>query len=155
MDLSLQKAETGLLVAIFIAMLGVAVFQVVSRNLFDAGFAVGDELVRMAVLWLTMVGSMVAAREKKHIRIDILDRFLPLKAKRHVNQVVDFLTGSICLAIAYYSIDFIKWEMIDQTVGVGIIPAWILELIIPISALVMAIRYYVHIFVDQTSVESE
>lgn len=136
-------------------MLGVAVFQVVSRNLFDAGFAVGDELVRMAVLWLTMVGSMVAAREKKHIRIDILERFLPMKAKQWVSRIVDFLTGSICLAIAYYSIDFIKWEMVDQTVGVGSIPAWILELIIPIAALVMAIRYYLHIFVDPTPVESE
>lgn len=144
-----------MLVAIFIAMLGVAVFQVISRNLFDAGFAVGDELVRMAVLWLTMVGSMVAAREKKHIRIDILERFLPTKAKRIVSQIVDFLTGSICLAVAYFSIEFIKWEMIDQTVGVGPIPAWILELIIPISALVMAIRYYVHIFVDDRSVKEE
>ena len=136
-------------------MLGVAVFQVISRNLFDAGFAVGDELVRMAVLWLTMVGSMVAAREKKHIRIDILERFLPMKAKRIVSQIVDLVTGSICLAVAYFSIEFIKWEMIDQTVGVGSIPAWILELIIPISALVMAIRYYVHIFVEHHSVEQE
>ena len=136
-------------------MLGVAVFQVISRNLFDAGFAVGDELVRMAVLWLTMVGSMVAAREKKHIRIDILERFLPMKTKQWVSRIVDFLTGSICLAIAYYSIDFIKWEMVDQTVGVGSIPAWILELIIPIAALVMAIRYYLHIFVDQPTEESE
>lgn len=136
-------------------MLGVAVFQVISRNLFDAGFAVGDELVRMAVLWLTMVGSMVAAREKKHIRIDILERFLPMKAKQWVSRIVDFITGSICLTIAYYSIDFIKWEMVDQTVGVGSIPAWILELIIPIAALVMAIRYYLHIFVDPTPIESE
>ena len=125
-------------------MLGVAVFQVVARNVFDAGFATGDELVRMGVLWLTMVGSMAAARERKHIRIDIVERFLPKVAKQVVDRFVSLTTAVICAGIAFFSIDFIKWEMLDQTIGVGVIPAWILELIIPISATVMAVRYILH-----------
>ncbi|MCY4656528.1 MAG: TRAP transporter small permease [Gammaproteobacteria bacterium] len=130
-------------------MLGVAVFQIVARNFFDAGFAAGDELVRMAVLWLTMVGSMAAAREKKHIRIDVLERFLPVMLQTVIDRLVCLATALVCAGIGYFSITFIQWEIMDGSVGVGAIPAWILELIIPISAFMMAMRYGLHSIFSQ------
>lgn len=127
-------------------MLGVAVLQVVARNVFSYGFAVGDELVRMSVLWLTMVGAVVATRDRKHISIDVIERFLPIRINRLRLRVADLLTAAICAAIGYFAIDFIGWEIVDRTPGVGQVPAWIFELIIPICAFWMSLRYFFRSF---------
>ncbi|GIS19200.1 MAG: hypothetical protein CM15mP120_11160 [Pseudomonadota bacterium] len=36
----------------------------------------GDSAVRVMVLWVTMLGAMVASRDDSHIRIDLVGRFL-------------------------------------------------------------------------------
>ena len=70
----LRHIETGLLVSLFLTMLGVAVYQVVARNLAGTGLFWGDDLVRVAVLWVTMVGAMVASSNNGLIRIDAVPR---------------------------------------------------------------------------------
>ena len=67
--------ETFLLVSILTAMMVVAVGQIVLREGFGTGFGWADELVRLMVLWLAMIGSIAACRENRHIRIDALIRF--------------------------------------------------------------------------------
>ena len=76
----LQYLETGFLVGIFAIMLGTAVFQILARNVFETGLLWGDDLVRMAVLWITMVGGVIAARERKHISINLFERFFVQKS---------------------------------------------------------------------------
>ena len=56
----LRWFESGLLVTLFLVMLLVACAQVVARNFFGTGFLWGEELVRMAVLWTTMIGALAA-----------------------------------------------------------------------------------------------
>ena len=46
--------------------------------------------------------------------------------------------------LGWYSIEFIKWDFIDGTPGVGVVPAWVCETIIPVAAAVMAVRYLRH-----------
>ena len=45
-------------------------------KLFDGGVYWGDSAVRVMVLWVTMLGAMVASRDDSHIRIDLVGRFL-------------------------------------------------------------------------------
>lgn len=121
-------------------MLVTAVVQVFAREV-GLGIYWGDELVRMAVLWVTMVGAIVAVGDNKHIRIDIVDRWLPQLAKKVLHGLVYLTTAAVCVAFGYYSIELIQWDYIDSTPGVGAAPAWIFETIIPISAVLMAIRF--------------
>ena len=54
-----------------------AVAQIVLREAFSTGFVWADELLKLLVLWLAMVGSVAASRDNRHIRIDALSHILP------------------------------------------------------------------------------
>lgn len=129
-------------------MLGVAVVQIIARNVFETGLLWGDDLVRMAVLWLTMVGGVIAAGEGKHISIDVFKRLATPAVQRWVHPIVCIATSAICFALAYVSIDFVWWDYVDGTIGVGAIPAWLFEAIIPVCAFLMGTRYLVRAFGD-------
>ena len=124
-------------------MIGVAAIQVVLRNFFDSGLYWGDSAVRIMVLWVAMIGAMVASRADEHIRIDIAGRFLPDTYKRFVQRVVNLFVCVILFTFAYYSLEFIGYEYEDQTIAFGQVPAWICEAIMPFGAAVMGLRYLI------------
>ena len=139
----LRHIETGLLVSLFLTMLGVAVYQVVARNLAGTGLFWGDDLVRVAVLWVTMVGAMVASSNNGHIRIDAVTRLVGSRYRLLIERFTNLFTAIVCGALGWYSIDFITWDFQDQAPGIGRIPAWICELVIPFAAFVMCGRYLI------------
>ena len=139
--------ETGLLVGLLLVMIGVAVYQVAARNLAGTGLVWGDEMVRVAVLWITMVGASAAAKTDSHIRIDVVSRFTTPRVRDIADRLTSLFTAVVCLALAWYSKTMIEWDYIDGTVGFGPVPAWICELVIPITAGIIAIRYGIRVFV--------
>ena len=72
----LKRCEDALLVLLLLGMVSMAAGQVLLRNFFDSGVYWGDSAVRVMVLWVTMLGAMVASRDDSHIRIDLVGRFL-------------------------------------------------------------------------------
>lgn len=142
----LHCVEAWLLVSLFLTMLGVAVAQIVLRGLFDSGFSWGSELEPVLVLWVTMVGSTVAARRNGHIRIDVIGRFLKPKWNLIVLRTTNAAAALICFVLAWYATLFIYDEFVYQTLGIGVIPAWIFQLVIPLTAAIMGSRYVLQIF---------
>ena len=69
-----RLAENTALVLLLGTMIGVSVFQIINRELLGSSFALSwaDELVKIIVLWLAMVGSIAAARDNRHIRIGVI-----------------------------------------------------------------------------------
>lgn len=141
---AIEIVETSLLTILLGAMLGVAVYQIVVRNAFGTGIIWGEDLIQAAVLWLTLVGGAVAAGPDSHIRIDLVARFASPKFQDVAARLTALFTAVLCAALGWYSIEFIKWDFIDGTPGVGAVPAWICETIIPAAAAVMAFRYLGH-----------
>lgn len=131
-------------------MLLVAALQVIARE-FGLGFYWGDDLVRMAVLWVTMVGAVVAIGDSKHIRIDLIDRLFSDLAKRVAWVVSCLATAVVCVVFGYYSLDMVGWDYVDGTPGVGQAPAWIFETVIPGSAFLMAVRFTLQAFSKPTA----
>ncbi len=142
-DRALRRVESALLVGLLGAMIGVAVYQVLARNLFDAGLIWGDPMVRVALLWVTLVGGMAAAANDQHIRIDLVTRFASPAASRHFGRLTSAFTAVVCFALAWFSVTLVLWDYRDGTTGFGVVPAWVCELIIPIGAGVMGLRYLV------------
>lgn len=140
----------ALLVGLFLVMLLVAAFQVVARE-FGMGFYWGDSLVRMSVLWVTMIGAVVAIGDSKHIRIDLVDRFLPPSALRFTHAIVSLSTAAVCGVFGYFALDMVGWDYVDGTPGVGRVPAWLFETVIPGSAFLMVIRFTLQAFVKPSS----
>ncbi|MDE0690909.1 MAG: TRAP transporter small permease [Gammaproteobacteria bacterium] len=140
---AVHTVETALLVALLLVMIGVAVYQVLARNLFGTGIVWGDELVRVSVLWVTMIGAASAAATDSHIRIDIVSRFASERMNGVASRITSAFTALVCGLLGWYSVRFIHWDYLDDTIGFGAVPAWVCELIIPVAAGVMALRYLV------------
>jgi len=137
----LRRLEDGILVSLLILMIGMAAGQVVLRNFFDSGLYWSDSLVRVAVLWVALVGAMVASRDDSHIRIDLVSRLVSPVYKHWVERLTRLFTFLVLCLFTWGSGSFVYYEYVDEAIAFGDVPAWILEIIMPIGGGVMAVRY--------------
>lgn len=141
----LRAIESGLLVVLLGGMVGVAVWQFISRIFFDGGLHWGDAFVRVMVLWIAMLGAMVAARSDDHIRIDLFSRWFPERVNKVVQRLASLLTAAVLGLFAWYSYQFVRLEYEDGIIAFASVPAWICEAIMPVAAAVMCLRYLLHV----------
>ena len=133
--------EDAILISLLSVMIGLAIAQVLLRNLFESGFAWGDPLLRALVLWLGLVGALVATRLDKHISIDVLYRYLGPRAKSFSRIVVDCFAACVSGIVAYHATRFVALEYQATTFAFASVPAWLVESIVPLAFGVIAIRY--------------
>jgi len=142
----LQKIEDGILIGLLLLMIFIAVLQIFLRNLFDSGILWGDPLVRTLVLWIGLIGAMIASRDNHHISIDVISRYLPNQIKKFTDFMMSIFTTGVCAVMAYYSFLFVMMEKDDGALAVAAIPAWVCESIIPVSFFIISIRYLIFSF---------
>ena len=134
--------EDLLLVCVLLAVLSLAVTQIVMRNFFDTGFLWSESFVRILVLWIAMIGAMVATRENNHIRIDALSRFLPEAVERFVAMFTGLASSLICFIVAYYGLEFVSYEFQDNTIAFANVPTWMCQVILPVGFCFMGLRFF-------------
>ncbi len=139
----LHQIEDLILTGLLLGMIGMAVSQIFLRNIFDSGILWGDELVRILVLWIGLVGAMIASRSNNHITIDIISRYLPEKIKRISILITSAFTAIVCAIMTGFSLKFVILEKQDGLTAFADVPAWICESIIPIAFAVITARYLI------------
>jgi TRAP-type C4-dicarboxylate transport system permease small subunit len=139
----LQRLEDAVLVGLLSVMIGLAVAQILLRNLFEGGILWGDLLVRILVLWLGLLGAMVATRQNQHIHIDIIARFLPERIQRAADALVGFFTAAICIVAAWFGFQFVASEREFGGLAFAGVPVWLCAAIIPFAFAVIALRYLI------------
>ena len=135
--------ETVMLVSMLSAMMIVAVGQIVMREAFGTGFGWADELVRLMVLWLALIGSIAACRENRHIRIDALSHVLPDSAVNVLRVVVDIFAAAVCGVIAVQAWRYLQIEIEYEDTVLVDTPAWIAHSIMPIAFALMSYRFVI------------
>lgn len=136
--------EDSVITLMLLSMVMLVLIQIVLRNFYATGITGGAEMVRHLVLWVAFIGAGIAARERKHIKIDIAQRMLPLPLRRLSEVIADLFTVAIGGILLYASIQFV-WS--DRGSGTIIpffdlsIPIWTLELVIPIGYAAVTLRY--------------
>ena len=138
----LHRAEDGLLALLLTTMIVLAGTQILMRNLFDSGFVWIDPLLRVLVLWLGLIGATVASRHNKHIRIDLLSRYFSRNTHRLIQAMVGQVSACTCLAIAWYGMGWIRLDYADSVTAFAGIPAWSVEIIVPLAFALIGIRYF-------------
>lgn len=136
-----RTVEDAVLVIILSAMILLAAGQIVARNFFGFGFIWSDELLRMFVLWIAVAGAVAASRTDKHINIAVLDRFLSPKLNDSVKIIVDLFTSGICAVVTWHSISFVHTSYEYGDILLGSVPAWLLQLVLPIGFGLISWRY--------------
>ncbi len=145
LDLLGRCIEDIFLAALLTFMILLAGWQIVQRNFIGGGMIWGDELLRLMVLWLALLGAMAASRDNRHVAIDLLLRFLPDKFKSPVQMCLHLFTAVVCGMLAFYSFKFVQMEHEYQTTVLSGLPAWWFEVILPIGFGMMSFRYLGHL----------
>lgn len=140
---ALYRVEDILLTAVFMLMLSVCVLQIAARNLNFTGLAWGDDLVRVLVLWVGLLGAMAAARTDKHLRIDLLTRLVGVKMRKWLICLTQAGTAAVSGVAAYASVTYIQLEYADGLIAFWVVPVWASMLIIPVALGVIGLRYTV------------
>lgn len=134
--------ENALLSALLAGMIGLGALQIVLRWSSAGSLVWADEAIRMMVLWIAMVAGVAAAREDRHISIDVLSRFLAPRARAFAAAAVDLFTAAVCMALAWYGGIMVQFALEDGDVLLTGLPAWIFQSIIPVAFLLMGYRYF-------------
>ena len=134
-------AENGSLVLLLSAMMILAVGQIVLRIFFSFGFVWADELIKLMVLWIALIASIAAARNNKHLRIDVLSHFVPEKYARIPRLIVEAFTAFMCGVLAWQSWLYLNLTIeFEDTVLIDT-PAWIAYSVLPLAFALMSYRF--------------
>ena len=137
----IRMLENTLLYGLVAILVGLAVYQIVLRNLFDSGLYWGDPLLRVVVLWLSIVGAMIATREGGHIKIDVLGHYLGPRAKLAATVLTGLFSAVVCFITAYYGTLFVIDERSYGDFAFARVPAWLCEAIIPLGLGIIGMRF--------------
>ena len=138
---SLHLFEDAVLVLALLAMLSMALLQILMRNFFDSGFLWAESFLRVLVLWVAMLGAMVATRERNHINIDLISRFAKSHLMIWLRVLTHLFSALVCGVCAWHAVKFIQYEFEDGTIAFGLVPVWICQSIIPLGFGIMALRF--------------
>jgi TRAP-type C4-dicarboxylate transport system permease small subunit len=136
----LHRVEDLVLAAALAALVLLAVVQIGLRVLFDSGVLWLDPLLRIGVLWIAMLGAMVAARESRHIGLDLASHALPPPLLRATRLLAFGFAAAVAGVLAWQSLRMVMDEYALGAVAVGVLPVWLAQAILPLAFAVMSIR---------------
>ncbi len=149
LDRWLARLEGWAVTVLVAAMVVVALVQVVARNLGSTSIPGADTLLRHAVLWVGFLGAALAAQEGRHIHVDVATRLLPPAVHAVVERLFHLVSASICLFLANAAYRFL---LLDYEGGSRLalgIPAWAVEVVLPVAFLLIAFHFVVKAVVGE------
>jgi len=144
------RVETGLIALLVLAMVVLAGAQILLRNLFDSGLSWADPLLRAMVLWAAMLGALAAARDDKHIGLDLVTHFVHGRARRVLRVVTLLFAAAVSAMMAWYGIGLVQLDVGSGAATAGI-PNWLVESIVPVGFGLLALRLALHAFMPARS----
>jgi C4-dicarboxylate transporter, DctQ subunit len=138
------RLEDGLILLLLLGMILLACLQIFMRNAFGSGLLWADPALRVLLLWTALFGAMVASRHDRHISIDIVSRWLPPLLRAFSKTFNSLFAGAVCSVAAFYAGWFVVDEYRYSSAGIGGIPVWIFESVMPLAFGLMALRYLGH-----------
>ena len=136
-----RLSENAALVTLLGSMILLGVGQILLREVFGTGIFWADELIKLIVLWLAMIGSIAACREDRHIRIDALSHLLPDNAVTAVRLLVDVFAAVVCAVIAWQAWRYLQVEIEYEVTVLIDTPAWLAHSVLPLAFALVSFRF--------------
>jgi C4-dicarboxylate transporter, DctQ subunit len=136
-------AERWMLVALLLAMMALAFSQVLLRNLFSTGIEWADVAVRHLMLWVGLLGASIAAKENRHLSVDVASRLLPAKWFHAVEALLSLVTAGVCGLLFWASLLFMRSLYEFGTGTIQGVPAALVGLILPLAFAGIAMRFLI------------
>lgn len=136
-----HRLEDSILVLLLLAMILLAGYDILARTLFGGGVSWIPPLLRVMVLWIGLLGALLATRSREHISIDLINRLGGPTLKRLSSVMTLVFASAVSGTVAWHSGKYVQMALEYGDMAFGSVPAWPLQLIIPISFGLMALRF--------------
>jgi C4-dicarboxylate transporter DctQ subunit len=141
LDRLLAGLERVAIVVLLCGLLLLGLLQIVLRNVFAGGLFWADEVLRHLVLWLGFLGASLATHEQRHLRMDVLARWMPEGAQPWLALLLNLVAASGCAVLAQAAWTFVRFERESGAVlSVGL-AVWMVQSIVPLGFALMALRF--------------
>jgi TRAP-type C4-dicarboxylate transport system permease small subunit len=143
LDAAIARLEKALVVVLLGVMILLAFFQIVLRNFSGVGLSWAESLVRYLVLWIGFIGASLAAREGRHITIEVFKLRRSAIGGRFLSAASQLCAAVVCAAMTWAAVKFVHG---DAQIGTGAflnLSTWVLETIIPVTFAIMSLRFLV------------
>lgn len=140
----LHKFEDLLLAAVLSVMLLLAITDITMRLVTGGSLIWIPPVLQILVLWLGLLGALLASRSQEHIAIDVISRFVGPLGKKICGISGSLFAALVCSLVAYFSIEFIQQSIEYDDIAFAQVPAWPLQIIIPFTFSLMALRFLIH-----------
>lgn len=84
----------------------------------------GEELALMTMVWIGLLSSTLALRDDRHLRMTILDLFLPAKYLRILDVFNEILVLGFAVIMIWQGIKITQIGMLNRLSGLGISSAY-------------------------------
>jgi len=117
-------------------------YGVVMRYIFSKPLDWVDEVSLYFVVWGVLLGTAVALKDDRHIRVSLLYVFLPVHIKRYFRMFANAVGFLFCVFFFYYGIELEKvYLMTGQRSTNILVPLWIVYSAIPITGVMLGVRF--------------
>jgi len=116
-------------------MVGVVTWQVFSRYVLGDPAAWTEEVARMLLIWVGLLGGVYAYRLKAHLGLDLLRMKAGPAGLRRLDVITDVSCGLFALAVLVIGggmLVQLTWELNQTTAALGIPMAWV-YIVLPLS----------------------
>lgn len=142
--------EDGLMVAILSLLIGLAITQILLRNLFDSSLLWADPVIRISVLWIALLGATIGTRKGEHIAIDVLSHYIKGVWRIWMQRLVSLVVLLVSVLMTWVSWTLVMYEKNEWfTPAFGEVPVWPFQVIIPVAFGYIALRSLVHIYTGE------
>src|SRR5215470_2913354 len=136
----LRRFESSVLVAAFLLSMVLPLVDAVGRR--AGGFFVpGSGTWRAQLtLWLSMVGGLLATRERHHLTLSTAEAIGKVKVREAARVFSSSVAAAVCAVLAYSAWGVV---MADRESGVMLsigVPVWVSECVMPIALVLIAFR---------------
>jgi C4-dicarboxylate transporter DctM subunit len=135
----LYGLENAALVAILSAIVALPLIEIVGRRLFGEGIPDSIAWVRHLTLWAGFLGAVLAAREQRHIALGF-STFLTGRLRAAVSFLAACFAALVCVFLTWASVEMVRADRESADMVGGILPVWVVELVIPAAFGFLALR---------------
>lgn len=140
-----RRIETALMSVLLLGIVGLAGLQIVLRNIFSYAIFWADDLIRLGVLWLAVLGALAASREGRHLAIGIVQRYFPDSWHRPAAILASAFAFFVTAFLGWHAWRFVydSYDYGDRVLGD--LPAWAFQIIMPVGFTLMCWQFLVRI----------
>jgi TRAP-type C4-dicarboxylate transport system permease small subunit len=109
---SLVKIESIIAALSLFLLLAFSLFQIITRNVFNFGYAEIEIINRNLLVFCGAMGAVIATSKLRHIKIDALAAFMDERQVSLLRCPLALFSATVCLIMSYHAGIFVmdEWE---------------------------------------------